>query len=75
MINILIVEDNPHKLETVIKLLRDDLLINIEFIDSASDIKSAKRLLMSNFYDLLILDLVLPLEKGDDATPRKELGS
>jgi nucleoside phosphorylase len=71
MINILIVEDNPHKLKTVVKLLRDDLLINNEFIDSASDIKSAKRLLMSNFYDLLILDLVLPLENGDDASPEK----
>lgn len=71
MINILIVEDNPHKLDTVLKLLKDDLLIGSEYIDSASDIKSAKRLLMAKFYDLLILDLVLPLEIGDEATPEK----
>lgn len=69
MINILIVEDNPHKLDTILKLLKDDLLINPEFIDSASDIKTGKRLLKSEFYDLLILDLVLPIEKDDEATP------
>ena len=71
MINILIVEDNQHKLDTVIKLLTDDLLINPNWINSAKHIKGAKKLLMSNFYDLLILDLVLPLEDGDDASPEK----
>jgi nucleoside phosphorylase/CheY-like chemotaxis protein len=71
MINILIVEDNAHKLETVLRLLRDDLLIEDKFLSSASDIKSAKRLLMHNFYDLLILDLVLPIEKDDEASPEK----
>src|SRR4051812_23534493 len=71
MINILIVEDNPHKQDTVLRLLKEDLMINEELIDTASDIKAAKRLLSNNFYDLLILDLVLPVEKGDEATPEK----
>ena len=71
MINILIVEDNNYKLQTVVKLLNEDLLIEKEFIDSAMDIKTAKRLLMEKHFDLLILDLVLPLEKDDEATPEK----
>lgn len=74
MINILIVEDTPHKMETIIKLLKEDLMIKDEFVDSVTDIKSAKKLLTTKFYDLLILDLVLPLEKGDTPSPEKGVG-
>lgn len=73
MIRILIVEDNDHKLLSVMNLLTEELLINNNLIDTAIDIKAAKRLLKSNFYDLLILDLVLPLDQGDTPAPEKSV--
>ena len=74
MINILIVEDSVYKLSTIKKLLIDDLMIEEACIHSAEDIKTAKKLLIGNMYDLLILDLVLPLEKGDEPHPDKGIG-
>lgn len=74
MIRILIVEDNKYKCETIVKLLKDDLMLEEKNFDIANDIKSAKKLLINNYYDLLILDLVLPLESDDEATPEKGIG-
>jgi len=74
MINILIVEDNPYKLETIRKLLIEELMIDPSQITSSTDIKAAKRKLMGVTYDLLILDLVLPLEAGDTPSPEKGIG-
>ena len=74
MISILIVEDSQYKLDTVKKLLTDDLMIDESFITIAMNIKVAKRYLSSINYDLLILDLVLPLEHGDSPTPEKGAG-
>jgi nucleoside phosphorylase/CheY-like chemotaxis protein len=74
MISILIVEDNSYKLETIVKLLKEDLMINEEYINAVEDIKSAKKMLMTRHFDLLILDLVLPLEKNEEATPENGVG-
>lgn len=74
MINIMIVEDSEYKLTTIQKLLVEDLMIDAEYISVAKDIKSAKMLLTKRVYDLLILDLVLPLEYGDEPSPEKGVG-
>jgi nucleoside phosphorylase/CheY-like chemotaxis protein len=71
MIKILIVEDNDHKLSAIKRLLTDEMMFEEQGYDVAKDIKAAKRLLMKNFYDLLILDLVLPLDEGDIPSPEK----
>lgn len=74
MISILIVEDNPYKLDKIRKVLLDDLMIDPTLVAHAGDIKSAKRLIMSKTYDLLILDLVLPLERNDDPSAENGIG-
>jgi nucleoside phosphorylase len=73
MIKILIVEDSDYKLSAIKKLLIEEILLSNDLIDTATDIKAAKKLLKANFYDLLILDLVLPLEKGDSPAPEKSV--
>ena len=74
MIKILIVEDNLYKLGSIKKLLTEDLMIESKDVHVAENIKEAKRMLVSNVYDLLILDLVLPLESGDSPSPIKGIG-
>ena len=74
MIKILIVEDNDYKLASILNLLKDDLMLEENSFQYAKDIKTAKKMMISNYFDLLILDLVLPLETGDEATPEKGIG-
>lgn len=74
MIKILIVDDSSHKSEQVKQLLIDDAMISPADILMVPHIKAAKRLLTSEHFDLLILDLVLPLDEGDTPTPEKGIG-
>ena len=67
MINILVIDDNQQKLKNIRKVI-EGLPEKLEF-DTATNINSAKRLLSSNYYDLLILDLSLPVRDGDDPMP------
>jgi nucleoside phosphorylase/CheY-like chemotaxis protein len=66
MIQILIADDNPAKLSNIKRIIFD-LNIPASFVDEALCAKDAKSFLYSKFYDLVILDLVLPNEIGDDA--------
>lgn len=74
MISILIVEDSAYKLEKVSKVLLDDLMIDANLIQHVDNIKAAKRLIMAKTYDLLILDLVLPLDIGDEPSAENGIG-
>lgn len=67
MISILLVDDNPRKIGDIRLYLEN--YPEISTIETATNIISAKRLLMDNHFDLLILDLGLPLRDGDDPTP------
>ena len=72
MINILIVEDTKDKLDRIVKLIENEIDIPFGNLSTAQDIKEAKILLRKNKYDLMILDLVLPLDQDDNlATPEK----
>jgi CheY-like chemotaxis protein len=65
MLNILIVDDQEHKSNQIKTILEDELNETDSNIDIAEDVKKAKRLLKKHQYDLLILDLFLPTEKGN----------
>ncbi|HNP66686.1 MAG TPA: response regulator [Aequorivita sp.] len=65
MIKILIVEDTPAKLDKIKQLFNDETKPESIQITEVDNVKTAKRLLYKQSYDLMILDLVLPFESGD----------
>ena len=67
MVNILIMDDKSGKTESVRKILITDCNINEQSIDCASNIAEGRKFLSSKYYDLLILDLVMPLYEDGDA--------
>lgn len=67
MINILIVDDNPRKIKGLRNFI--EIIPEVSQLDTATNVISAKKLLSEKHYDLLILDLGLPLRDGDDANP------
>lgn len=60
MINILVVDDNPLKLQKINRLLTSVEEIEEECIKIAPDIINAKRSLLENKFDLMILDIQIP---------------
>lgn len=73
MINIIVVEDSLNKRNKISKLINSSLDISEDYIHYANDVKAAKRFIYKKSYDLMILDLVLPLEDGDDPKPENGL--
>lgn len=67
MIQILLVEDNSHKQENIKNIILENSNIKPADLQIASSIKEAKRLLYDVYFDLMILDLVLPVETGLEA--------
>jgi len=65
MISILIVEDNSEKAKDIKSVLFEFVEIQAN-IDIVPDTNGARRLIEEKKYDLLILDLVLPNDFGDD---------
>ncbi len=68
MIQILIVEDSEHKRKNICQIILNNSNIKESDLQIAENVKEAKKYLYENYYDLLILDLVLPLENGSDAS-------
>ncbi|WP_264531547.1 response regulator [Flavobacterium sp. N502540] len=68
MISILIVDDNSLKVAAIKEVLFEFPEISSK-VEIASDTNNGRRLLDNNKYDLLILDLVLPNDFGDNETP------
>jgi nucleoside phosphorylase/CheY-like chemotaxis protein len=71
MITILVIDDNPEKLKVVRNLL--DLNKSIKSYDVAQDTVQARRFLQTNFYDLVILDLNVPIRFGDEPSPTNSI--
>ncbi len=69
MITILIVEDNLYKREKVENTIKDCADIPLENIRIATTVKEAKTLLYKKTFDLVILDLVLPVDSDDSPSP------
>jgi len=65
VINILIVDDNDEKVRRIQETISHRPEIEEEQVDIAADLITARDLLRTNNYDLLLLDLRLPNRKGD----------
>ncbi len=68
MIQIIVVEDNEHKQNNIRQIILDNSNIKEDDLKIVGSIKEAKKLLYENYYDLLILDLVLPIETGGEVS-------
>ena len=68
MIKILVTDDDQNKLKNIRSVLTS--IPEIEEFDTATNIIAAKKLMAVNHYDLLILDLCLPLRDGEDTSPQ-----
>lgn len=66
MITILIVDDNQNKIRVLRTLIEG--YENIE-VETTTNVIGAKKLMVANHFDLLILDLGIPLRDGDDPLP------
>jgi hypothetical protein len=70
MIKILIVDDLETKREKIIKTILDNHDILNKNIVQANCIKAAKKVLYNEYFDLMILDLVLPVEESGDCNAK-----
>jgi nucleoside phosphorylase len=68
MINVLIVEDNSEKLKRVVDFLSKECNVPEDEISCAVNVREGRDFLVAKHYDLLLLDLVLPMNDGDDAS-------
>jgi nucleoside phosphorylase len=74
MIRILIVEDNSHKRENIKTAILDAGNIKEDSVLIAGSVKEAKKFIYDQYFDLMILDLVLPIESGEDADAKNGVG-
>ena len=65
----LIVEDNPEKRGHISRALTQVSGFDIESVEYSTDVQSARRLLQQRTFDLLILDIALPLRGDSDVSP------
>lgn len=66
MIKVLVMDDTPEKLEKIKSVLKERCLLKEDDITTAVSINGGRRLLSKNIYDLLILDLVMPVADGEE---------
>lgn len=64
---ILLVEDSPAKAKQVITGLQSEISDAEWHVDQAADSTSAKRMLRTQYYDLVILDIAIPLRASEEA--------
>ncbi len=69
MINIIIVEDNNDKLVKIQDLIKTEIDIPEQNVSTAKNVKEAKIIMRNTTFDLMILDLVLPLDEDDNESP------
>ncbi len=68
MIRILLVDDNPNKQKSIKETILDVHDIPESDIEIACCTKEARKLLYDNYFDLMILDLVLPIELNGECS-------
>ncbi len=69
MINIIIVEDNVNKLNKIQELIKNEIDVPLHNVSIAKNVKAAKIIMRNTTFDLMILDLVLPLDEDDIENP------
>ena len=73
MLSILIVDDSDDKVRVVKEYLRSFPSIRADRVDIADSVVTAIDKIQGKRYDLVIIDLYLPYEKGDNPTPENGL--
>lgn len=71
MIRILIMDDDAEKTTRIKSVLTGMCMVNADKIEVARSLNSGRQKLSNNFYDLLLLDLVLPVDDDDPIEPGK----
>lgn len=74
MIKILIMDDGAEKTKRILNVLTGMCMVKEDCIDFACSLNSGRTKLSQNFYDLLLLDLVLPVNDGEEIEPGKSEG-
>ncbi|MDI9312564.1 MAG: hypothetical protein QM535_20300 [Limnohabitans sp.] len=74
MIKILIVDDLQSKREMILKVILDNHDILEKNIRQAKCVNEAKKILYQEYFDLMILDLVLPVEVDGESSPKNAIG-
>lgn len=74
MINILIMDDGTEKVNRIQSVLTGMCMVPSKNIEVARSLNSGRRKLTEKFYDLLILDLVLPVNDDEEVEPKKSEG-
>lgn len=74
MIKILIVDDLQSKRDRIIKTILDNHDIPAKNIVQAKCINEAKKILYKDYFDLMVLDLVLPIEDGGESNAKSATG-
>ena len=71
--NILLVDDNTQKLKALISMFVEECSIRREDIETARSASDARTKLKDTVYDLLVLDLAIPLRDEDDPDSKVSL--
>ena len=74
MIRILIVDDLQSKREKIFNTILDNHDILEKDIVQAKCVKEAKKVLYQEYFDLMILDLVLPIEETGESNAKNATG-
>lgn len=74
MIKILIVDDLQDKREKILKAILDNHDIAEKNVIQANCVNEAKKILYQEYFDLMILDLVLPVEEGGESNAKNATG-
>lgn len=74
MIKILVVDDLQSKREKIVKTILDNHDILEKNIIQAKCVNEAKKILYQEYFDLMILDLVLPVEEGGESNAKNATG-
>lgn len=74
MIKILIVDDLQSKREKILKAILDNHRILEKDITQAKCVNEAKKILYQEYFDLMILDLVLPVAEGGESDAKNATG-
>ncbi|MDR2919916.1 MAG: hypothetical protein LBV72_11190 [Tannerella sp.] len=74
MIKILVVDDLQNKREKIVKTILDNHDMLEKNIVQAKCVKDAKKHLYKEYFDLMILDLVLPIEESTECNAKNAVG-
>lgn len=72
MLSILIIEDTSEKITSINNVIMDFSTHEIK-TDFVNDVKKALEKLSDNYYDLLLMDVYIPFEWGEDPNPQNAI--